>query len=155
MFWFAWVDSHALDRCACRTSSHTGRPQAHSPRTLSPPLSHPSLFIFVVSIHLATMGATTSSTPKESLVDCSKCYVKNDAYGGAGAFATVDIAKGDEVIRERECEREEDTTQTARGWREWCGVWPALEPLTPACLRACVPVCGMCAPPRMRARFCA
>jgi hypothetical protein len=43
------------------------------------------------------MGATTSSTPKESLVDCSKCYVKNDAYGGAGAFATVDIAKGEEV----------------------------------------------------------
>ena len=33
----------------------------------------------------------------ESLVDCSKCYVKNDAYGGAGAFATVDIAKGEEV----------------------------------------------------------
>lgn len=30
----------------------------------------------------------------DSLVDCSRVMVKNDAYGGAGAFATVDIASG-------------------------------------------------------------
>ena len=120
-----------------------------------PPVPSPVFFsiFFQSRIHLATMGATTSSTPKESLVDCSKCYVKNDAYGGAGAFATVDIAKGDEVIRERECEREEDTTpQTARGCESGvvCGLLSSH-----LLLRACVPVCGMCAPPRMRARFCA
>lgn len=32
-----------------------------------------------------------------SLVDCSKVAVRADAYGGAGAFAAVDIAKGDVV----------------------------------------------------------
>jgi len=34
-----------------------------------------------------------------SLVDCSKVYVKNDAYGGAGAFAAVAMKKGDLVER--------------------------------------------------------
>ncbi|GMH65799.1 hypothetical protein TrVE_jg452 [Triparma verrucosa] len=37
------------------------------------------------------------STPADSLVDCSRVMVKNDAYGGAGAFATVDIANGELV----------------------------------------------------------
>eukprot|EP01048_Picozoa_sp_COSAG05_P014691 COSAG05_NODE_1687_length_4280_cov_15.580244_2_plen_135_part_00 len=40
---------------------------------------------------------TMAATPPESLVDCSKVFVKNDAYGGAGAFAACDIAKGDMV----------------------------------------------------------
>lgn len=40
-----------------------------------------------------------SLTPAESLVNCSKCYVKKDEYGGAGAFAAVDIAEGEEVER--------------------------------------------------------
>ena len=31
------------------------------------------------------------------LVDCSKVAVHADAYGGAGAFAAVDISKGDVV----------------------------------------------------------
>ncbi|GMI43051.1 hypothetical protein TeGR_g9078 [Tetraparma gracilis] len=37
------------------------------------------------------------STPPESLVDCSRVFVKNDAYGGAGAFASVPIKSGDLV----------------------------------------------------------
>ena len=36
----------------------------------------------------------TMSAAQESLVDCSRVFVKNDAYGGAGAFATVDIPNG-------------------------------------------------------------
>ena len=35
----------------------------------------------------------------DDLVDCSKVRCKADAYGGAGAFARVAIAKGDEVER--------------------------------------------------------
>ena len=32
-----------------------------------------------------------------SLVDCSKVEVRADAYGGAGAFAAVDVMKGEVV----------------------------------------------------------
>lgn len=38
------------------------------------------------------------ATPaRASLVDCSRVEVKPDAHGGAGAYATVDIAAGDVV----------------------------------------------------------
>lgn len=33
----------------------------------------------------------------ESLVDCSRVFVKNDSYGGAGAFATCNIRNGELV----------------------------------------------------------
>jgi len=33
----------------------------------------------------------------ESLVDCSRVIVKIDAYGGAGAFASCDIKRGELV----------------------------------------------------------
>ena len=33
------------------------------------------------------------------LVDCSRVHVMSDEYGGAGAFAAVDIAKGELVER--------------------------------------------------------
>ena len=39
--------------------------------------------------------SSTSGIP--GLVDCSRVHVFNDAYGGAGAFAAVDIAKGELV----------------------------------------------------------
>ena len=38
-----------------------------------------------------------AAVPTDSLVDCSRVHVKNDAYGGAGAYATVDIESGDLV----------------------------------------------------------
>ena len=38
-------------------------------------------------------------TGNDDLVDCSKVLCKADAYGGAGAFARIAIAKGDEVER--------------------------------------------------------
>ena len=40
-----------------------------------------------------------SLTPAASLVDSSRVYVKNDEYGGAGCFASVDMAEGVEVER--------------------------------------------------------
>jgi hypothetical protein len=43
---------------------------------------------------LATM---IPAPPEHSLVDASKVFVKNDAYGGAGAYATVAIKSGDVV----------------------------------------------------------
>eukprot|EP00994_Dinema_validum_P005321 NODE_3446_length_553_cov_96.636905_g2911_i0.p1 GENE.NODE_3446_length_553_cov_96.636905_g2911_i0~~NODE_3446_length_553_cov_96.636905_g2911_i0.p1 ORF type:complete len:151 (-),score=57.51 NODE_3446_length_553_cov_96.636905_g2911_i0:101-496(-) len=39
------------------------------------------------------------ATPACSLVDCSRVYVKNDAYGGAGAFAACPIKNGEIVER--------------------------------------------------------
>ena len=44
-----------------------------------------------------TITTTTGGTPAESLVDCSRVFVKNDQYGGAGAFAAVPIKKGELV----------------------------------------------------------
>ena len=47
----------------------------------------------------AAPPAPTSLTPAASLVDSSRVYVKNDEYGGAGCFASVDMAAGAEVER--------------------------------------------------------
>ena len=47
----------------------------------------------------AAPPAPTSLTPAASLVDASRVYVKNDEYGGAGCFASVDMAAGTEVER--------------------------------------------------------
>jgi hypothetical protein len=35
--------------------------------------------------------------PDQGLVGCTKVYVKNDSYGGAGAFAACDIKEGEVV----------------------------------------------------------
>lgn len=48
-------------------------------------------------ISLGRHQAYLSSVAGEDLVDCHRVSVKADAYGGAGAFAAVDIDKGDVV----------------------------------------------------------
>lgn len=42
-------------------------------------------------------AAASSHTPADSLVDSSKVMVKNDQWGGAGAYATVAIESGEVV----------------------------------------------------------
>ena len=44
-------------------------------------------------------AAVSSHTPADSLVDSSKVMVKNDQWGGAGAYAVVAIQSGEEVER--------------------------------------------------------
>lgn len=51
------------------------------------------------NLRFLSTAAHTSTTAVQSLVDSSNVYVKNDQYGGAGAFAARSIREGELVER--------------------------------------------------------